>query len=124
MSLIGTTLLYLGQTEGQLYVTNKYFIAMDKSKLREPVKGKVRLLKSNQIYELIWIFTVICRRGTMQLWSRRRNTVKTLNLSHVTTRAFTLTEWLYRCSSVQVAYSPSSPMTNRKSFTHFSIATE
>ena len=57
---------------------------MDKSKLSAPVKGKVRLLKSNQIYELIWILTVMSQRGTVQLRSRRTNTVKKLNLSHVT----------------------------------------
>jgi hypothetical protein len=104
---------YLGQTEGQFYVTSKYFIAMDKSKLSEPVKGQVRLLKSNQIYELISILKLMCQRGTVQLRSRRKNTVKKLNPSHFRTRAFTLAQWLYRCSSVQVAYSPSSPTASK-----------
>jgi len=104
----GQLYFYLGQTEGQFYITKNYFIAMDKSKLSAPVKGKVTLLKSNQIYELIWILTVMSQRGTVQLRSRRRNTVKKLNLSHVTTHAFTLAQWLYRFSSVQAAYSPSS----------------
>jgi hypothetical protein len=35
----GQPYFYLGQTEGQFYVINKHFIAMDKSKLSEPVKG-------------------------------------------------------------------------------------
>jgi len=53
------------------------------------------------------------QRGTVQLLSRRRNTVKKLNLSHVTTHAFTLAQWLNRCSSVQAAYSPSSPTASK-----------
>jgi hypothetical protein len=108
----GKIYFYLGQIEEQSYVISKYFTAMDKSKLSEPVKGKVRLLKSNQIYELIWILTVMSHRGTVQLW-RRRNTVKKLNLSHVTTRVFTQAQLLYKCSSIQVAYSPSSPTASK-----------
>lgn len=104
---------YLRQIEGQFYVTKKYFIPIDKSKLSAPVKGKVTLLKSNQIYELTWILTMMSQRGTVQLRSRRRNTVKKLNLSYVTTHAFTLAQWLYRCSSVQAAYSPSSPTASK-----------
>jgi hypothetical protein len=39
--------------------------------------------------------------------------VKKLNLSHITTRAFHLAQWLYRCSSGQVAYTPSSPTASK-----------
>lgn len=74
---------------------------------------KVRLLKSNQIYELTLILTVMSQRWTVQLRSRRGNTVQKLNPSHVTTRAFTLAQWLYRRSNVQVAYSPSSPIASK-----------
>jgi hypothetical protein len=38
---------------GPFYVISKYFIAVDKSKLSEPAKMKVRLLKPSQISKLI-----------------------------------------------------------------------
>lgn len=78
----GQLCFYLQQTEGQFYFTHKYSITTDKSKLSEPVKGKVMSPKSNQISELIWSLTVMSQRGTLQLWSRRRKTVRKLNLSH------------------------------------------
>jgi hypothetical protein len=52
MSCTGTT-IRKPRADRRTVLCYQYFIAMDKSKLSEPAKGKVRLLKPSQISELI-----------------------------------------------------------------------
>lgn len=67
--------LYLGKTGGKFSITNKYFKAMDKSKLSESANRAVRLLKQSHISEL-W---TICVRLESNTVITEEEVVKNLN---------------------------------------------